>query len=414
MTMFPFKDDDDDTSTKATGLKVTPYERPAPPPVAPGGGILSSISNNLPISNASGPTPLGPAITNPTPSLQGAASQGNQLLNNRAAAAVWGKKVEVVAPPEPVPVVAPPPVPNHQYQPYQSSTPSVQAVPVGVPTALVPELPKQLSQKEIMAQALFSGVGGSSGNNATTRAAARAARRATTTQISNVETGTSSPAPSSTQTQPTHRASLPMDTTPIKEPIQATSVSTDLLDMGLGDVAPVASPSATMMPVFQDLTVQSVAPPQPIAHNIPPKVQPPNISDIFNSMDISTSHSPTLSGLTSLAYSTGAKPLMITTTEFGQRWGQLGSETKQSISCKIFTLDQLRQAMPSSYGHVESIVVTLEAIFAATSMNGSVVLIHTKINQPKGCVDVLVKSTGRDICGRELGAIATAFSSFSV
>ena len=388
------QDDDDDGPIKSSGLKVTPYERPQQPPL-PGGGILAAVSgNNNAIPSIAGPTPLGPAISNPNPILQGAAAQGNQLLNNRGAAPVWGKKVEVVEPPPPPPApVTTAPIQIHTASATQP--PSVQAVPIGVANTQLPELPKQLSQKEILAQALFSGVGGSSGNNATTRAAARAFRR-----TSNLAQDSTVSAPAAHTVQRDHKSSVD------QSPTQATQAPTvDLLDLGMEPSDSTHAQTPHFVPPTHDVSFSIPPPSQPV-----PMATTASISDVFGSLTLTPSVD--MKPGMSLAYSSGTNPVRMSTAEFGQRWGQLSCDVKQSIHCKISTLEQLRRAMPTIYGHVESVTATFEAIFAATASTGSVVLVHTQIQSSRSTVEVSVKSTGRDICGRELGVIATALSSF--
>jgi hypothetical protein len=436
----PNLDDDDNESTtsKTSGLKVTPYERPAPPP-APAVGILAAPNNP-----SQGPTPLGPALTNPSPVLHGPALQGNQLLNNRGAAAVWGKKPEVVMPPEPPPqpvIQSTPAKPTNSLSSTPQSGNSVPAVPIGVSPPPVPEGPKKLTEKELLAQALFSGVGGSSGNNVTTRAAARATRRA-----SNASATASTPSPvpaphrnsigggdllqSSPSLVSTHAAveitvhPLPSSATP--QPQQA-SYQADLLDLdndltssSTSHVQASTFPAVLVHDFSTPDTMTQTSSPAPTlssaTHIASPTASQSSISDVFASMDLTSNH-PVSSlntlglGLGVNAFATGAKPLSINTEEFGRRWGQLNMELKQNVISRIRGLEQLRGAMPSSYAHVESIQQSQEAIFAATSSSGNVVLIHVKVNMMKSCCDVTVKSSTRDVCGRELGAIANALSS---
>lgn len=377
----PANDDDDDASNKSSALKLTPYERPTAPPV------VTNSSLGL-------PTPSGSSSTGSVgiPTAIPSTTQGNQLLSSRGAAAVWGRKPVVEAPP-------PPPVPtssvtNANTTSVETTTSSVSTVaPTSTPAAPIPEVPKQLSQKELMAQALFGGVAASSGNNAATRAAARAARR------SNASVQTPAPAPTPTSVV-TQAAPTP---TPAPMPTSSNDLF-DLLDVG-------SSPSPSPAEVFS-------APIPELQPQIPLSPQKANISDIFGEMNLLDSAplgiTPTasVSSGASIALSTGARPLNINTGEFGQKWMSINMELKQTVSTRVRSLEQLRFAVPQFYGHVESIPQSQEAIFAATSATGQDVLIHFKVNAQSSTCDVLVKSAMKDTCSRELGAICNAISSF--
>jgi hypothetical protein len=104
-------------------------------------------------------------------------------------------------------------------------------------------------------------------------------------------------------------------------------------------------------------------------------------------------------------------PMRITTAEFGSRWGQLAHEQKRSISCKIKTLDQLRTSMPTSIGHVESIIATNEAIFACSTTSGGVALLHIQLVAARMTANITVKSSASDICNSRLQSICQYLSS---
>lgn len=103
--------------------------------------------------------------------------------------------------------------------------------------------------------------------------------------------------------------------------------------------------------------------------------------------------------------------VVITTAEFGRRWGQTPFEVKQSVHCNAQNLDQLRASMPPSLHMVEAIQNTSEAIFAATvTAIGSVILVHVKLSAMRRVVDVVVKSASHEVSVRELAQISRALS----
>lgn len=381
------RDDDEDDDSRKPAFNMTPYERPSAPPVNM--GIMSGLAPGVaaPAANQpAGPTPLGPALTNPTPVLTGPSGQGNQLLNNRGVAQVWGKKAPE-PPPQPAPAT---PEPPKSAAPSSSSPPQPAVQPQPQPQVQSPQPPvnagpRQLTEKEKMANALFGGVAAPAAIRPGQAARQRRASAAGSEQpIANL-----SPAPVAAAVV-------------APAPSTVSNMNLDLLDFASEPapplpVAPAPRPPTAAVDLF-DLSAPPPVPAMPIA---PAPVAPAvtsNLLDAFDSLSVATG--------------TGASPLRITTAEFGQRWGQSSADVKQTVTTSARSLEQLRAAMPAAYGHIESIPQSLEAIFAAMTSIGSIVLIHTKLNPARMACDVTVKSTSHDICSKELSAIATGLTGF--
>lgn len=133
---------------------MTPYERqtaPAPPPSILGGG--TAIDVNAMSAMLSGAPSSAPVMSTPV------ATQGNQLLNTKSSGP-WGKKPEPMAAPTPaataLPVQsarAPSPVVMQESVSMQSSQSQAQTA------YSAPAAPRQPTEREKMAAALFGGVG---------------------------------------------------------------------------------------------------------------------------------------------------------------------------------------------------------------------------------------------------------------
>lgn len=440
---LPDQDDDIDLH-KSNLLRYTAYERPSAPPAnmgimsnlslpqsgsgvgsGPGNGSAPGTGTGLgsPIPGQ-GPTPLGPALSNPPAMLSGASAQGNQLLNNRGVAQVWGKKPVLAPVTEPNPTVTPSePYPSSPSSSSSSSSyssypgtgtgalsPSPASSTVGI-TAEVSTGPRVLTEKEKMAQALFGGGGASVG----ARSSVRQRRQSAATT-------------SAAATAPTVPASVPVPAvvhappTP-PPPAAAVAATTDFFGTSSNTAAPTPAPPISNNNNILDLldfgadTSNSTPTSIPIPNNYN-NFLPPPLPPVPALVQPSPIPSPFLDAFASLTLSispgTGAHPLAISTTEFGQRWNQssCSCDLKQTVTTNARTLEQLRTAMPKAYGHVESIPGSLEAIFAATTSIGSIALIHVKLFAARMSCDVTVKSTNRDICAKEIAAIATALTGF--
>lgn len=378
--------DNTDESDKKKTLITTPYEMPKLPPATSGLGVLPGA----PVA-PTGPTPLGPAINNMTPQLN--ANQGNNLINTRGVAQVWGKKAPEPVSPAPAPSVtststSAPTTPSlnttgvasvwGNTTPSSSSTPAAPTAPVApTPTEQGPVAPRELTEKEKMAAALFGGVAKS------------------TTTTSKRKSTTSS---SATTTAPSASSPPPVP-----------SASMDLFS-GMSTVtAPPAAPAApsSTMDLFSGMnTTPAPSTPAPVNLFDTTPIQPTSNSllDDFSGLSMS-SPVPAPAPVSSMT------PLVINTAEYGKRWGSCPVDLRSSISFPDISLDKLCYAMPSQFHHVESILATNEAIFSSIeNSTGSVVLVHAKVHKERGVVDILVKSINQTLCQRESNEISQALA----
>jgi AP-4 complex subunit epsilon-1 len=420
-----FNDADDD-GAKETTLKITPYAKPSQPVAAPNLGLVSSASSAGGSASSSGGA--GPSASMTQAPIPAASQQGNQLITSglKGVSGPWGRKVEPVATPDPV--VPPSPAASSIASGFSSPAPvatSTTSTPVAAP-APAPDAPRVLTEKEKMAAALFGGVAGGAkagaGNrrkSATTGGPAAPSPSASAASLIDSSPMVASPAPvPAPQPQQSNELFdlMSMSTQPaVYSPAPAPApMSVDIFDNMLmpSNPAPappaVPSPSAVPTPtsasritdVFADMSMN--APPVQMSPAVSP-VRPMGM-DAFNNMNMS---SPTLSYTAS---SPEARPLNLTTAQFGQRWGSVPFEVKKSVSCKARNLEQLRQSMPQTLGHVESIQQSTEAIYASTVGASSVVLVHVKLHPGRMAADLIIKATTTDICNQQLNFIANALS----
>ena len=375
--------DDGEPATKVAGLRMSPYELPTMPVNAPTLGIMSAASSAGPVAAPSN----GMSVALPQPMQS---SQGNQLLNTRGVGSVWGRKMDPLTPtPSPAAAAATGAAPTSF-----PSTPTIGPTSSALVTPVTPAGPKVLSEKEKMAAALFGGVATGGGD---VKAAPK--RRGLGTPVATWGADGSQPAarapsPMSISTQPAAGSAAGMDL--LDMPAEASAYARppapelSILDGLEGDTPPPPpAPAAAMADVFAGLTMDAPIVPAALSPLVPSAYPP----------------SPAVS-----AFFTGATPMRLSTAEFGQRWGQCPAELKQSVSCSVRTLETLRSAVPPAYFHVESIVASAEAIFAA-SQNGGTVLVHVKLLALKHAAEVTVKSASTAACAAELGAISNALQS---
>ena len=461
-----FVDEDEDANAGKPSLNITPYAKPSLPPttsMATVGGMPSagmSSSGGGPGGSGGHPTPLGPATVMQTPA---APTQGNQLLTARAGAQVWGKKPPV-PPPAPTASAAAPNTAHLQTGPdagdngmggmMAGMTISNAGAPTGVITPAAPAAepiapagPRVLSEKERMAAALFGGVPGGRAPAPTTGrdSAARARRRSQQTGAQPAPTtgGAGAVTPEQAQTTTTATTSNAAAVAP------SAGADMDLLGMDLlGSPAPAApAPVAhSHQPIDMDILSSSSSsasphPAPPAAPSIPSSCGggggggggggSASISDAFADLDMGSvggSLSPTGMGSAGGFYpgqqqqqqapvAMSVQPLPINTAEFGRRWGSTPFDQKQSVACGGPTgptsLEQLRQAMPGTYHHVESIPTTQEAIYAATVPSvGGVVLVHAKLNPARRSCDLVVKSSSREVAAQEAATLVAVLAAF--
>lgn len=372
------------------------------------------------------------------------------LLLAKNVSQVWGKKVE--PPPAPPAAAAPSaaapvavsavasPAAGAPYSTPVSSEAHKTASPAAVSN--VPAAPREPTEKEKMAAALFGGVGAGSSK------AAAPVRRTSQSQQSNVYSAPAAPATVIAVHNPA--------------PPQATA-SVNLLDM-LGDVAPAAhvpAPAAVAKPVsapaphtvsamdlLADLDMPTVSAQPAVA--VPKAAPAPSAFDVFDSLISPTPSGPALaaaavhppvssaagisamgggaplpSGFLGAAPSVSTlKPLTLTTNEFGMRWGHTPAEMKHSTPCKVKTLAALRAALEGTLqiGHVESIAQTNESIYAASLAScpgglaplGSLVLVHIKLNAVRMDCSVTVKSSSKDLCAELVKVLCETISQTSL
>jgi hypothetical protein len=309
------------------------------------------------------------------------------------------------------------------------------AVPQAVPTPKVP------TEKEKMAAALFGGM-----TSASTATAAQRKRASAPSVAPPVAPVYSPPVAELIYNSTPPVAAVPQTSAP---PASTNSLF-DLLDTSLSSTgasvsqssaAPAphsyGSPVQFLPPAFASstdlLTPMAFAPP-PVPTFAPPIPTAPTqptasratVSDAFAEMDLSPSSGAVLSfsdmnisnnnNITSISNmsvssTTGTIPLSLTTAEFGQKWSRTQVELKKGFHCRIRGLDQLRVSMPSSYSHVESIPHTSEAIYAASTAAGGIVLVHIKLFIQKTHCDITVKSGLNEVCQQEMSVISAAISS---
>ena len=447
-----FDDDDDVSKGGSTGFKYTPYEKVTAPSNAPSMGLIAVPNpgtntstmvtlNSVPIS-ALGSSGIAAGAT--SGGVLGVAGAGNNLLTSKGSSQVWGRQM---LQPETQPVVSPPPVPAPALHPEVTTAPPIPApepavAPVQVFEATAFERPRELTEKEKMAAALFGGVSSSSSSSSSSAKPKRASFGAggkagawsasgsmATTPVNTVAATavTMSSATTNTLLDTDDGPAGPVDVAAAAE--IKSSGGFDLLgDLSMEVAPPVPPPIPQVLPAsamgeggsILDLDFLDAAPAvSPVAFdNVAPAPRPMpapaanssqyNISDAFAEMSMGAGGN---TALASLASSSGSRPLALTTNEFGSRWAKTPTESKLFALCRVRTLEQLRGAVPPSFAHVESITQSNEAIFAATSLTGATVLLHVKLSASRGGADVTVKSATKEICGVELQCILAALGS---
>lgn len=357
-----FHDDDDDGSqSKSSGFNITPYQKPTIP--QSGSVATSGILAGLNIQTGTTTSSPAPSATIPT-----GQSQGNNLLNTRGVNQVWGKKTEL--PPASTPQAIP--TTSYTEQSPAAITASITPITPIVPTPVVPDGPRELTAKEKQAQALFAGISGSA------KSSAVASKRKSV----------------GTNDIPASKSNEDLIRTPT-----ATSNILDLDLLGMDDAVSNSLPIPNMSPMAP---LPPVAPIQTSNENSIP-ITPTSIADVFANMTLSPNSNSIFS--TIVLPSTGSRPLPLTTSEFGMKWGEASTEVKRLCPCKISSLEQLRTSMPPSFAHVESISTSAEAIFAATSSSNNNILVHIKIEPNAFGCNATVRSTTREICNNELSSI---------
>ena len=369
------------------GLKITPYEMPTAPVNLSALSVL--IGTGAGTSAGSGATDVSGSphtTTSASPAFSSASKVGGP----------WSRTMEA---PKLNKVVTSPmqqaeqdrqqrkeeeELRQKEYEAQQlrnSNSPSNVQSSIAAP-APVPAKPREPTEKEKMAAALFSGFDGSSASSS--------------------GNGASSRRPRASDKSPAVIAVAPV------VPISSASTSDDLLGVGGDEVVLDGNSSAPssgggggvggggLFDDMDDLTLLSGP------SSAPPPVPPPPIESgdddlLFGGMSFNSTE-PAAAG-------TGATPLRLTTPEFGAKWGSNPAEAKRNIpigACGAENLSQLQSALEGTgcYAHVESIGQTNEAIYAASSSTGTVMLVHIKLLDMQGAV-VTVRSTIADSSNKE-------------
>ena len=404
---------DEKVQKSIAGFITAPYERPPTNPGLMGMGVgVSSVTSRDALPHSASHSPVmglgmdsastgGSGTASKTPGqggyhANGAERSGNQLLNTKGVAQVWGRKPEV-----PVPV----PGNNNKVSP-----PNVPAPVTATHTAAYPAYPvydqkeakkekesveevREPSEREKMALALFGGMKPtpSSSSSSTSSSSAHKGGAVTAVSVSPTiliqpipykkpQSGSTGPDLAPLQTRipdfmnlnpsPKHDSPFISSSSSSSMKSMNSNITNHINGNGSGTgsgsgMGIVTSTSRTQSPNTPPLnpTMTSSAP-------VPLLVPMP----VPSSTASSSSPSPSLPVLT---------PLKITTQYFGQLWSQVGPsdtessdqptllEGKSSCQCGVTTLERLRAVLPSHYGHVESIPATQEAIFASLVMSSS-------------------------------------------
>lgn len=403
----PEDDDDDDDAVYGNGaaagasaFNMTPYEKPQAP---------SQMSHLMRGVGSDGQTG-GPNVALPPGAGYGAGggagmtahqsdpNSGEPTLNVRNVANVWGKGgLATPAAPAPASVSAPSSGLFGGLTPASSS--ATQGPPAGyggfsapAPPPEAPPKPKELTEKERMAAALFSGLVPGSVPPAAPMPAA------------------SPPKPPAPSMPPPVPAAAPPPPPP---PAPAPEV--DLLDFTNFDISTPTPPSPALG--VDVLAPTPVAPPAPPP--APPAVEtvededdegvveeaPAEDADPFSAMGLlGDAPLQSLQRDTRFEYNgTPMAPLTISTAQFGQQWSTCPATSPASFTGnKIDSLDKFMELCQQMGAHkVEAIAATNEGIAAGMVGATNVALIHGKVTPlATGTrVDVTVKSTDATMSG---------------
>jgi len=356
-------DEDDDnydsygSGSKKSSFNFTAYEKPQQPVSLGYLGSASSANRGGTQQYATGPNlPPGAANTQPIggssePVAQPSMNTGEPQLVLRNVANVWGKggmsSGQAPTPPAapPVPVATPTPTPAPSYSSYNPNPYMSQQAPQQ------PEKPREMTEKERMAAALFGGIVPGAPPVAPPAPAPAPAPPVPATPVPKA-----APEP----------APVPAPAPAIKpEPVAAAPVAFDLLDFS----DPASAPSSTPAPA------PSIA----------------MMMDPFGGSSPSSTH---------FEYNNQKlSPLTYSTPDFGGAWGSLPfTKSKSSmITTPSFTLDSFMNKLSSVGLHpVEAIPSTSEGI-AAGKVGDVVVLLHGKVDIAGKKVDITAKSSDENL-----------------
>lgn len=422
----PEDDDDDDDayygaggSAATTTFKLTPYEKPTKPT---GHVMLSGVGNTAsstihmslpPGASTGGSVAAPPGSTLPVDGM----ATDNMGLNTRNVANVWGKGG--VSKPAAAPTATTTSTMPKSTSTWETVASSGQASGTsssygsssfGAPaSAPAPAKTEAQLEKERMAAALFGGIvpGSSAVPPPSTTPSFVASKRATTPVL----TPTRPAAPTPITVPPT-AAAVPAP------PAPSPPAEVDLLDMSSWEPAlPPSSTHTTVASAPSAVDVFSVNAPEP---ELPPVVVETTSSsddDVVIPKKITTAvmldpfagagllDSLEDKPLVPLApqqpvkfeyFGTAMTPLVITTAQFGQKWGSLPGTAMGVVqsSVNISSLDGLMQKMKLSVGlhPVEAIAATQEGICAG-AIKSHVALLHAKFTPGTLRIDFTIKAT---------------------
>lgn len=415
---------------KEPGLKLTPYakpEMPSPAPAIPGGAgsgnLLAGLSlNSASLSSGGG----GVGLQKPAAGPRQGPRQGL-----RPVAQVWsrqgamvGSKVSAASSGTP-PGVAPSPI----AQTLVSSGPAQEAIEgqaasnvekkrsTGSGSRQEASTPREMTEKEKMAQALFGGMGASSstgvgrapwgvngsggGGGAAETTASRSAGQSGKQQLSSTcadggvdlldMDGTA--INGSTKGSRASAPAFPLSSSPHASTKVSTAATPSLLDFSDEKIVskPKSAPASVPTPTFSAASTSSSS--SSSLSSTPAQVDP------FASLSSVIPHDPQPSLSSGARFShngRGLQPLAINTQEFGALWTQMCFQAPaQGTQTSIRDLDALAAALQQEVGlHVvESIPRTAEVIAAGRlgPDGGTTLLVHAKLHAQSGSADCLIK-----------------------
>lgn len=441
-------DDDDDIAANTGGLKITPYAMPVMPPA----GTVNVNSTADPTQE----TPvakvgivLGGGAQNSVESITSASGMNltantNTIVGIKSATSgnIWGKKMEPVEPPTPAPAASA--VTDSNMDDMMSgmtlsggpgAAPASNVnMPPTPPVPAEPEKPRELTQKEKMAAAMFMGIGGPAPKANTGSGGGISSRRRTASPPpSNLPVAALSPpaAPPASVGDDDMFSGMSVGGAAPPVPVSSSGGAGLFDGMDVGSAAPPAAPAPSGGGMFDGMDIGG-APAAPVSKPVD------NTLDIFAEMSAAPAYqNPTSHNNMSQFDSPGGSssppppipapsgppavtPIVMNTAQFGGKWGQLQHEVKNSLPCAagIRTLELLRSTLTTNtyqagggdvfamgptvgaFHHIESIAPTNEAIFSCAPGDkpNEMVLIHVKLIPARNKCDVIVKGTSREAC----------------
>jgi AP-4 complex subunit epsilon-1 len=279
--------------------------------------------------------------------------------------------------------------------------------PLEMPSAASaePEKPKELTEKEKMAAALFGGFGGGSGaggGKGKVGISSRRGRGATSAACADGGGGGDLLGVNSAATPAVPAAAVDFG--------GSTAMSSDPSDLfgGMTINAPATTGGASASDSSPAVGMPA-PPPVPVANSN-------DTTDLlFSGMSVgnSVTQPPPVPAMPGADDDDMMRPLFIATPQFGEKWGTLaGESTRSRGTASIKSLGALRGAMEGSgfFAHVETIEATSEAIFAATvNASGGDVLCHVKLNVDSADITVKAGNNGESAAALEALSVAVSF-----